>query len=186
MSQDTDRLTTLVKTAPDRLAAVENSIVQIDNIIDQLGKERAAIEDGLCANAESTAVIIIETVILPTFPPTSYVVYGAAFGTIDWNPKGNISDWSIWIDITPVPPPILPPVPTLLYTYVNDGTTYPEIDLLVDDYDFGNDNLTRPLTDGATYGIIPKIESLQIASNILNENADKIENSVDVFNRYAT
>jgi hypothetical protein len=191
MSQNTDRLTTLVNTAPDRVEQIEGSISQIENNIEGLTKEKDAIEDGVCANAESTAVVIIETIILPTFPVGSYVVYGSEFGDIQWDPKGNISDWAIWKDIT-VPNPLYPPTPpptittpTLLYTYVNNGT-YPDIDVLVDDYDFGNDNLTRPLTDGATYGIIPRIDSLTTASNILNENSNKVSDSIDVFSRYAT
>jgi hypothetical protein len=315
MSQNTDRLTTLVKTAPDRVEQIEGSISQVEDNIEALQKEQAAIEDGVCGNAETDMTNYLNTTKLAeiqgSYPPeftwdsrqdvsnwtvtqgswlpgsseyvsdsttgsiyleelgtwvtnyrpskirithnyvgglemiltdkntdiiaqdvslnsgeeiditwgnydmdnlflnkfsqsyeiqniefyikisdSVYIVYGGAYGTIDYT-TGNITDWEYRQDnLVPTPsiPPALPgpPVPAyyVRYEYTpGDDTT---IDDLVADYSFGNDYLTRPPITGATYGIIPRIGSLTNAANILNENADKVGDSVAVFNKYAT
>lgn len=175
---------------PDQSDALANSITQIEDQITELSEQALAIETEITTPDEATAVIIIETIILPTFPVGSYVVYGAAFGTIAWSPKGNISSWSIWKDIiTPGIPPAPPTItPTLLYTYVNNGT-YPDIDALVDDYDFGNDYLTRPLyasglASEASYGIYPTIVNLNLGKTYLTNNKIKVDASESVFSGY--
>jgi len=173
---------------PDQSDALATSIQQVQDQITELSEQALAIETEITTPDEATAVIIIETIILPTFPVGSYVVYGAGFGAIQWDPKGNISAWSIWRNIIPVPPPILPAVPTLLYTYVNNGT-YPDLDALVDDYAFGNDYLTRPLYDSglgseASYGIYPTIVNLNLGKTYLTNNKTKIDASESVFSGY--
>lgn len=173
---------------PDQSDAIATSIAQIEDQIIELSEQAVAMETEITTPDEAAAVIIIETIILPTFPSGSYVVYGTGFGTIDWDPKGNISAWSIWKNITPVPPPILPPVPTLQYVYVNNGT-YPDIDALVDDYAFGNDYLTRPLYDSglgseASYGIYPTIANLELGKEYLTNNKIKVDASDSVFSGY--
>jgi len=189
MSDATEaKLRQMRDAVPEQSGALANSIVQVQEQITELAEEAAALETEITTPNETTAVIIIETIILPTFPPTSYVVYGSTFGTINWDPKGNISSWSIWINIIPVPPPILPAVPTLLYAYVNNGT-YPDIDALVDDYAFANDYLTRPLYDSglsseASYGIYPTIANLQVGKQYLENNKTKIDASESVLSGY--
>ena len=183
MSQNTDRLTTLVKTAPDRVGQIEGSIAQVEGNIEALQKEQAAIQDGVCGITETDAIDILENTILID-KGGDYVSYGGNFGAINWDPLGNLTDWAIIKLITPPLPAPPVPVPTPIYTYTPGD--YPDLDQWVEDFAFGNDNLTRPPITGATYGIIPRISSLSNAANILNENADKVGDSVAVFNRYAT
>jgi prefoldin subunit 5 len=183
MSQDTDRLKTMAKVAPDQVSAIEDSISTVETSIEDLTKEKDSIENGVCGISTTDAVDIIENTILVD-KLGDYVSYGSNFGAINWDPSGNLTDWEIIQNITPTPPPILPPVPTVIYTYTPGD--YPELDQLVEDFDFGNDYLTRPLTDGASYGLNDSISSLESAKDLLNENADKVADSQAVFNRYAT
>ena len=173
MSQNTDRLTTMVKVAPDQVASIEGSIAQVEANVETYTKEKDAIQDGVCGTTKTDAIDIIENTILPD-KGGDHVEYGPTFGVIQWSPLGNLTDWEIR-DATSV-------IPIYVYT----PGDYPDLDIWVDDYEFGNDYLTRPPTTGATYGIIPRITSLTNAADLLNENADKVGLSVDVFNRYAT
>ena len=172
MSQNTDRLSIMQKAAPDQVGSIEGSISQVEGNIDALTKEKEAIQDGVCGTTETDAIDILENTILPD-KGGDHVAYGSNFGQINWDPLGNLTDWEIQ-DALNVP----------IYTYVQGD--YPDLDQWVEDFAFGNDYLTRPPITGATYGIIPKIGSLTSAANILNENADKVGDSVAVFNRYAT
>lgn len=173
MSQDTDRLQTMAKVAPDIVSDIEGSIATVETGIEDLTKEKDSIENGVCGGSKTDAIDIIENTILPD-KGGDHVFYGPTFGVIGWSPLGNLTDWEIR-DATSV-------IPIYVYT----PGDYPDLDILVDDYSFGNDYLTRPLTTGASYGLNPSIDSLEVAKDLLNENADKVANSVAVFNRYAT
>jgi hypothetical protein len=189
MGVDTNKLTTMAKNAPDLSANVGQSISSIDDALTELNSQKDAVQDGVCGNAETLAIAYITEVVLPIWiaiQPTAYIVYGPGFGSIAWSdpgPVGNLSAWSIWYIVPPVPPSIIP-VPTLLYPYT-PGVD-PIYDVLVADYAFGNDQLTRPLTDGATYGLIPNITVLGTGKSILEENQDKLDDAPAVFDRYAT
>lgn len=178
------KLKQMSKEAPDKSAATGVNISAIDDVITELSEQRDAVTDGICGVAETEAIAYITTVILPIWllvQPTAYIAYGAGFGTIAWSdpgPIGNISAWGIYYDVTPVPPP------TLLYSYT--PTDYPDLDTMVTDYSFGNDQLTRPLTDGATYGISPNITALSGGKAILQENQDKLDGIPDVYSRYTS
>ena len=172
MSFDTNKLTSMAKAVPAQVEAIETSIASVEDSIDDLTKQKNAIENGVCGEAKSQAIDIIENTILPD-KGGDHVSYGPTFGLINWNPPGNLTDWEIQ-DATNAP----------VYSYVSGD--YPDLDELVDDYDFGNDYLTRPLTSGATYGLEDSIESLQNASDLLNENANKIADSQAIFEKYGT
>jgi len=184
MSEYTNRLTEMIKEVPDLSEALTSSISSVQSEVADLTKERDAIKFGVCANAEEQARDIIDNTILVD-KGGDYITYGGTFGTIGYG-TGNITDWEV-IQLVPVVPPTIPPtpdVPTVVYTYTQGD--YPDLDQLVDDYAFGNDYITRPLTSGATYGLNPNISSLRDAIDILNDNKDKVDDSLDVFSRYAT
>jgi hypothetical protein len=175
MTQETDRLKTMAKNAPAQVGKIEGSISQVEATTEDLTKQKEAIEDGVCGNSKTEAIDIIENTIFPAekTDPTDTLEYGATFGIIQWEPAGNLTDFEIKDESG-----------NTVYSYT--GGDYPDLDDLVDDYAFGNDYLTRPPTTGATYGLIPKIASLNTAANLLNENADKVADSQAVFERYAT
>lgn len=172
MSQYTDKLTTMVKEAPDQVANIDASIASVETAIDDLEKERDAIQNGITTPTTASATDIIDNIIAPD--KSGVAVYGSEYGQISWSPLGNLTDWVINDSTTGLP----------VYTYIQGD--YPDLDELVDDFAFGNDYITRPQTTGATYGLNPGISSLNSAVDLLNENADKVADSVDVFNRYAT
>jgi hypothetical protein len=175
MTQETDRLKTMAKNAPDQVAKIESSIASVESTIEDITKEKDAIQDGVCGNSKTEAIDIIENTIFPDkqTDPGDYVDYGPTFGVIQWDPLGNLTDWAIK-DSTG----------NEIYSYTPGD--YIDLDDLVADYTFGNDYLTRPPTTGASYGLIPKISSLTNAANLLNENADKVADSQAVFSKYAT
>ena len=176
------KLAQMLKDAPDQSVAIEKSIVSVEGLIDELASEGAAMEGAMTDVAEAEAIVFITTTILPLYPVGAYIVYGSEFGIIQYTPAGNISDWGIWENIVPTPPPILPAVPTLLYPYTPGD--YPDLDKLVADYVFGNDYLTRPLDTGATYGIYPSKSAYEDAQSLLEENKATVDESITKFPDY--
>ena len=141
--------------------------------INELIKDRNAVQSGVCGNAEQQLRDYLENTKMAEVGGDT-VVYGPNFGTINFT-TGGITDWHI--DATSVN----------VYEYLGigwDGDT--TIIQLIEDYAFGNDYITRPLTSGATYGLNPNIAILTIARNILQENKDKTDESIIVFEDYAT
>lgn len=167
-----DKLRQMITAVPEQSEAIGNSIGQVEDQIDELTEEIDAIEDGVCAVAETDAIDILENTV--AVDKGGYVWYGPDFGIIQWSPPGNLTDWEIRDSTSHAP----------IYTYSQGD--YPDLDTDVDDYEFGNDYLTRPLTDGASYGLKPSKTNLQYAQSILEENQDKIEDSATVFDKYAT
>jgi hypothetical protein len=160
--------------APDQIEAIESSIEQVQNQIDELDEQITAITDDLCGVAESNLTAYLDGTKLVEFIylDSDVVNYGANYGTIDYD-DGGITDWRI-LDSTG----------NVIYSLtVNwDGDVY--IQKLINDYEFGNDYLTRPLTSGATYGLIPSKSALNSAKSLLEENKTQVEDSVNVFEDY--
>jgi hypothetical protein len=160
--------------APDQIEAIESSIEQVQNQIDELDEQITAITDDLCGVAESNLTAYLDGTKLVEFIylDSDVVNYGADYGTIDYD-DGGITDWRI-LDSTG----------NVIYSLtVNwDGDVY--IQKLINDYEFGNDYLTRPLTSGATYGLIPSKSALNSAKSLLEENKTQVEDSVNVFEDY--
>jgi hypothetical protein len=181
MTVYSDKLREMINDAPDQSDNLANNISQVQDISDELQEQIDAVQDGLCGVAETDARTYIENTIMPAVGG-DYVTYGATFGTINYT-TGNITDWEIYqVQVVPPGSSAIPDV--LVYTYTPGD--YPDLDQLVDDYDFGNDYLTRPLTSGATYGLIPYKANIDTAISILGENKDKIDDSIGTFENYAT
>lgn len=181
---------------PEQSDALANSIVQVEDQIAELSEEALAIETEITSPDEIDAIDIIENTILPdktgNTDSTSeiiiyFVTYGGTFGKIQWTPAGNLTDWAIRKSVTPIPPPILPTVTTIVYIYTPGD--YPDLDALVSDYAFGNDYLTRPLYASglgseASYGIYPTIVNLNTGKSYLTNNKSKVDASESVFSGY--
>ncbi|MHA1814385.1 MAG: hypothetical protein ACTSX1_00115 [Candidatus Heimdallarchaeaceae archaeon] len=196
MSTESDKLRSMVNVAPEQVDNLNNSISQIEDLMEEVAEEISAIEDSLMGVSESDLITYLEDVKIPEISADSTALHrfqpGPTFGSSTWGPpKGNISDWAIQALylIPPTPPPILPPVPTWVNVYVYlgvgwDGDT--TVTTLITDYDFGNDYLWKPLTDGASYGRYPYYGSLNVGKGYLTNNRDKVNNSINVFQDYAT
>jgi len=135
-------------------------------------------------------------------PLTTFrVVLGAAYNST------SINGWVIqeFKFVIPTPPPILPGafIWVTIYAYLGVGwDSDAQIIQLQDDWDFGCDYLNHILGIAATaenspdcvervalgvqatYGIRPKISSLEIAKDIVTNNQSKIDDSKDVFTRF--
>ena len=96
-------------------------------------------------------------------------------GKIDYT-DGGITDFTI-VDVTG----------NVEYSYQDVNWDFDSTIIgLVGDFAYGNDYLTRPLTDGATYGLIPSKENLTFAKDLLQENSDQIESSITALEDYAS
>lgn len=181
MTVYSDRLREMINDAPDQSDNLANNISQITDIRDDIQEQIDAVNTGMCSVAETDARNIINNTILAD-KGGDYVTYGGTFGTIGYG-TGNITDWEMY-QVQSVPPGSSAIPDVLIYTYTPGD--YPDLDALVADYAFGNDYLTRPLTSGATYGLIPYRDNLDDAIDILNENKDKVDDSVTYLEDYAT
>jgi len=171
MSTASDKLRQMITAVPSQSEAIGTNINQIDDQVDEVTEEIDAITDGVCTPAEASAVDIIENTILVDKGGDN-VDYGSDFGAINWDPRGNLTDWEITLLGVPV------------YTY-NAGD-YPDLDVLVTDFAFSVDYLTRPITDGASYGLQPHKANLEYAQSLLQENKNKVDASPAIFDKYAT
>lgn len=164
--------------APDQVLAIESSIGQVEDQIVDLTRQINAVRDELC-NADSTAFIVyMNDVKIPELKQlymaiNATLILGPTYNSFGYG-SGNITDWTVY-DATA----------GVIYSYhgVNwdDDTS---VTIFMTDYAFGNDYLTRPLTTGATYGLIPSRSNLYVALGILENNRDKVQDSIDVFDRY--
>lgn len=168
----------MIDVAPDLVEGLDNSLSQIQEQIDELTIEINGIKDELCSVAESELVGYLDGTKIPELEiiyGDLELVTGATFGTIGYG-TGNITDWQV-IDTT---------TGSTIYEYLGvnwDGD--PIITKYITDYAFGNDYLTRPVTSGATYGLIPSRTNLYTAKSILTNNKNKISNSITIFADYA-
>ena len=179
---DTNKLTQMIKNVPDQSAALENGIQSLTDEVEDLTKQKSAITDGVCGSTKADTIDLLENTILP-FWHGDYVYYGPTFGIISSGDPtvpelpGNLIDWAIMKEV-----PLLPDIPL----YVYHAGDYPQLDIMVADYSFGNDYVTKPLTEGATYGLSPNISTLNEGKSLLQANKAKVEASIDVFQKYAT
>jgi len=168
-----DKLKEMIDDAPEQVANIGSSVDQIQEQIDELQEQDDAIVDGMLNPvADELHQYLVDTK-LPTFPVGSYVSLGPNYNSIGYT--NQLTDWRIY-DTSAV----------VLYEYNGTGwdTDSTIIDLL-DEWDFGNDYLTRPLTSGASYGIRPYRSNLENAKSILEENSDKIDESQTMFERFS-
>ena len=100
-----------------------------------------------------------------------YLIFVDSYGDINYEPPGNVSGWEIKSFKDGV-----------VYSYTEGD--YPELDKLVYDYKCINDYLTRPLSSGCTYGIIPNRDALQYTIDILQKTKTNINQYISIFGDY--
>lgn len=184
MTVYSDKLREMINNSSEQSDNLANNISQIEDLKNETDEEIDAITNGVCGVAESDLTDYLTNVKLPEFQliePTALLTFGPTYGSINYS-SGNITDWKIsYIAVLPIPGEII------LYEYEGDGwDNDTQIITWVDDFDFGNDYLTRPLTSGATYGLNSYKDNLDTAISILTNNKNKIDDSVTYFEDYAT
>ena len=180
MSTQSDKLREMINNISLQSEALTESLEQIDEQITELNEQIDAIQNGVCGLAESQLVAYLDGTKIPEleliyFGEPYTIDYGQDFGTVDYT-TGGITDFTIY-DVTG------------FVVYQVNGVNWdndPYILQLIDSYDFGNDYLTRPLTSGASYGLIPGRNNLLVAKGILEENKDKIDASETALEPFAT
>jgi hypothetical protein len=178
-----DILREMINNAPAQVDDIDSSIAQIEEQIDDLDEQIIGVQDGLCAVAasdledylEGPKRLDLESLYGTPLTIPFYVTYGVNYGTINYS-SGGITEFTV-----------LDASNTIQYEYL--GTNWdddPTILKLIEDYAFGNDYLTRPLTSGATYGLIPAKTNYEMARDLLQENSDKVDESIGRFEDYAS
>lgn len=148
---DSDKLREMISNVELQVEAIDDSLEQINEQITELNEQISAVQNGLCFVARDALIDYLDNVKLPEFESAVSpdrlpleIEYGEHFGTIAYT-TGNIEDFSI-IDNSAI----------TIYEFEgvgwDDSTT---IIAWVNDYDFGNDYLTRPPTVGTTVVIGP-------------------------------
>ncbi|MFW9871769.1 MAG: hypothetical protein ACFFG0_01620 [Candidatus Thorarchaeota archaeon] len=183
MATSSEILRQMINNVESQSENLESSITQVDEQIDDLTDQIDGVQNGMCAVAEfeltaymdGTKVPALEILYGGMFTIPFVFTPGANYGTINYS-TGGITDWTVKDDDG-----------TTVYEYEGDNWDSDSIiSTLISDYSFGNDYLTRPLTDGATYGLIPSKTNLETAKSILQENKDKIDASETAFEDYAS
>jgi hypothetical protein len=171
-----DVLQEMIDSADGQVEDLESQISQIEGIYDELQEQRDAIEDGLLTPAANDLVDYLQNTKAPSFGFDVDVVFGPTYNNLANIYNATITDWRI-IDAT---------TSQTVYQYNGVGwDNDPIIINLQNDWVFGWDYLTKPLTDlQGSYGIIPRQNALQTAITQLELNKNKVENSKDIFGDY--
>jgi len=177
VDQYKQKLTQMINESTDQVAAINSSIDQVQAQIDDLTQQSEAIENAVLNVAANDLTYYLDNTKLPQFQlidPGASVVYGPTYNSIIY--ENELTDWKI-VDSSNV----------TMYQYLGVGWDNDQIIIdLIDEWDYGNDYLTRPVTSGASYGIRPYISSLQSAKSLLLENADKVGDTKTFFERFAS
>ena len=177
MTTQSAKLRQMMNDAPDQADNTQKSVDQVQEQIDELTDQISAIQTGLCGEAADGLSQYLDSTKLEEFlviDSSAHVVYGPLYGTINYT-TGGITDFKI-VDSTGL----------TMYQY--QGTGWDDdtsVQTYIDDFAFGNDYLTRPLTTGASYGLIPLRTNLYAAKSLLTNNKNKVAASPNVFKRYA-
>lgn len=187
MSADSDKLREMIDDSESESENLADSILQIEDTRDETDERISAVQNGMCTPAQTDLTDYLTNIKLPQFQliqPTAILAFGATYGTIVYS-TGNITDWEIYYITIPIFPAV--GVKVVLYEYLGTGwDSDAQIIAWINDYAFGNDYLTRPMDTGATYGLVPYKGNLESAISILNNNKDKVEDSVGYFEDYAS
>lgn len=172
-----DILRDMIDNVDDQTDHIGVNVGQIQDQIDDLQEQYDAIEDGVTDVTTNELTDYLTNTKLPEFQlivPEAVLEFGPDYNKIEY---GNaLDDWRI-VDASA----------NILYEYNGIGWDSDQVIIdLMDEWDFGNDYLTRPLTSGASYGLGPYISNLNTAKGILNENSSKLTDSKTVFERFAS
>lgn len=177
MSDASDKLKNMIDVADEQVTNINGNVEQIQAQIDELQEEDDAIVDGMLNPVADELQTYLNDVKLPDFQAIdsgATLDIGSQYNVIGYN--NQLTDWKI-LDSTA----------GVMYEYNGIGWDGDMTIIgLIDEWDFGNDYLTRPLTSGASYGVRPYKTNLNNAKGILQSNADKITESKDAFNRFAS
>lgn len=166
----------MISVADEQVENLELSVEQVQDQVDGYTEIATGIEDGVCDVISNTTTgeltVYLQTTKLQeiqvTYPAASFHK-GTTYGNISWE-GGNVTDWEYRNGVV------------VVYSYTPGDDA--NIDKWVNDFSFANDYLTKPFTDGATYGVYANVTALDSAKSLLNSNKNKIESSKTFFEDY--
>ena len=172
MSEYSDKLREIINSADDQIDNIDDSTNQIELQIEELEKQRDAIQYGMM---DQISFIDLSSYLVITKVPEKggvggYIVFGSDYGVV------NVTDWIIY-DGTNNP------------VYEFGGVGWDNDSTIIDfinKWDFGYDYINHAFNTSGTYGLQVKIDQLYDALNLLQSNRDKIGNSKSVFANYAS
>jgi hypothetical protein len=178
-----DTLKEMIDNVSSTVSSLIDTISQLDTYIVAIQEQINAITHAVTDVCQAAVEDILTTIKLPTFGAGAYVEYDSTYGDISYG--NDLTGWRILI---PAAPPIFPAPPDpdiVVYEYEGVGwDDDPTITKSVSDWDFGNDYLTRLLTTGASYGLMPFQNNLSAAKSMLQENINKLQASETIFTDY--
>jgi hypothetical protein len=181
-----DTLREMIGDVDEQVENIVANVSQIDTIINDLQDQIDAVTNAVTDVCQTNVVDQLENIKLPAFQELyagAYTEYDGTFGDVGYG--NSLTGWRIKAP-APLPIPPLPPDPDIVvYEYGGAGwDSDATITKGVGDWDFGNDYLTRPLTSGASYGLIPYQSNLNTAKSMLQANSSKLTNSKTIFADY--
>jgi len=203
MATPNPKISEMINNIPGQTEAAESQESQLDEQITELTEERDAIQDDVCGAtaddlktylegdklAEIQALWPPNPDVPPNVPPflgDVYISYDTSpdptlgpYGSISYE-TGNVKNWQyLQDDLTNV-------TTIVRYSWAPEvgWDNDPTIIGFSDDFDFGNDYITRPLDSGASYGLNDKISAYNSAKGIVTNNKDKIVASDEVLRRH--
>lgn len=194
MTTSSDVIRKMIDDVEGQLEAIDNGILQIEGQIDAYNDEIDALEDepGAINEADmtdylnNTKVPYFQSIwVVPPFFNTVYIEYGPNYGVYEYDAQ-NLTDWIIWRQPPTVPPD---PAPDPIEIYIYEGVGWDsDVNIIgyQDNWDWVNDYLTKPLDEGASYGLIPNRDSLEGAKSLLEVDKLKLEESLIELESYAT
>jgi hypothetical protein len=163
-----------IDSIPKSIENLETTIGQLFSNSDDIEEQIDAVKDGVCNKAAEELRNYLENEKVPYFQDLGYseaaVTFEEEFNTVGY--QNQLDAWSIFLDATT----------TYSFTINWDNDAF--ITQWMNDWDTANDFLTRLLTSGATYGLIPYQDHITAASEILTTNKNKLTSMLDIFNRY--
>lgn len=176
-----EKIAQMVSDAPGQVSGIEDSLVQVDNQIDELQAQQDALQEVLEQ---------LYSEVIPVLTPQCDFLYhgenfysGSGIGTID----SNIVNWGaynlvaipvigqMYYNITIIPPTLQ------LYDGVLFTTPYEQVIIVdtevqekYDEFDFTIDAIHHPVGLTGTYGTKGNIEMLNNGKGILAINRDKL------------
>jgi hypothetical protein len=174
-----DILRQMINEAPEQVENIENSIGQIEALVEELDEQIDGLENGMCAVAQSNLTDYMNNTKVPELElihgETLVFTPGPNYGTINYT-TGGLTDWTV-LDTTS----------NVVYAYNGIGwDSDTTITKYINDFEFANDYLTRPLTSGASYGLKPSRTNYLTAKALLQDNADKVADSETSLEDYAS
>jgi len=169
------KLHTMIGEVNEQCQLVESKIKQIQEQIDEMTNQKDAIKTAILDIIALELGDYLENEKLPKFKKDNSDVE-LQFGN-DYNADhehGKITSWRI-VDKDGL----------ILYEYKHTGwDNDKKIIEFISEWEFGHDYIYRPLTSGASYGIVAHLENLKKVRQMLVENADKVYSSETMFKRF--